>query len=326
MRKPLSARDPFRIGVIAIALGVVGALVILVLSVVSFGTTSYTAVLEHTAGLRKGEDVQVHGVSVGRITGIELEDQRVVVTFVVEDEIGLGSETTAEVKVATLLGTHYLEVTPQGSGELADDQIPLERTSVPYNLQDVLEGATKNLQALDADVLAEALSAVSETLSASTGDIAPALTGVARLSEVVTTRSSQVAALLDAARSVTDQLSDSSDDIVGLMEQTNLVVSEVTARREAIHRLLVETTGLADALTAIVSQTQEDLKPALKDVNLALASLNKEDEALKKVLTVMAPAVRYLANATGNGPYVDLYGHDPAIPADDALCAAKVIC
>ncbi len=326
MRKPLSARDPFRIGVIAIALGVVGGLVILVLSVVSFGTTSYTAVLEHTAGLRKGEDVQVHGVSVGRITGIELEDKRVVVTFEVEDEIGLGSETTAEVKVATLLGTHYLEVTPRGSGELADDQIPLERTSVPYNLQDVLEGATKNLQALDADMLAEALSAVSETLSASTGDIGPALTGVARLSEVVTTRSSQVGALLNAARSVTDQLSDSSDDIVGLMEQTNLVVSEVTARREAIHLLLVETTGLADALTAIVTQTRDDLKPALKDVNLALASLNKEDETLKKVLTVMAPAVRYLANATGNGPYVDLYGHDPAIPADDALCAAKVIC
>jgi phospholipid/cholesterol/gamma-HCH transport system substrate-binding protein len=40
----------------------------------------------------------------------------------------------------------------------------------------------------------------------------------------------------------------------------------------------------------------------------------------------MAPAVRYVANATGNGPYVDLYGDDPAIPADDSLCKAKVIC
>ncbi len=324
--KPLVQRDPFRIGIVAIAFGVVIGLVILVLSVVSFGTTSYTAVLEHTAGLRKGEDVQVHGVSVGRITGIELSDQYVVVSFVVDEGIELGSETTAEVKVATLLGTHYLQVDPQGSGNLADGRIPLDRTTVPYNLQDVLEGGTKNLRALDAETLAQALTAVSDTLSASAGDIGPALTGVARLSEVVTTRSSQVGALLDAARSVTDQLSESSDDIVGLMEQTNLVVSEVTARREAIHRLLVETTGLSDALTAIVTQTRDDLKPALRDVNLALASLNKEDDALKKVLDVMAPAVRYVANATGNGPYVDLYGHDPAIPADDALCRTKVIC
>ena len=324
--KPLVQRDPFRIGVVAIALGVVIGLVILTLSVVSFGTTSYTAVIEHTAGLRKGEDVQVHGVSVGRVTGIELSDKHVVVTFVVDEGIELGSETTAEVKVATLLGTHYLQVDPQGSGSLAGGRIPLDRTSVPYNLQDVLEGGTKNLRALDADTLAEALTAVSETLSASAGDIGPALTGVARLSEVVTTRSSQVGELLDAARSVTDQLSESSDDIVGLMEQTNLVVNEVTARRDAIHQLLAETTGLSDALTAIVTQTRDDLEPALRDVNLALESLNKEDDALKRVLDVMAPAVRYVANATGNGPYVDLYGHDPAIPADDVLCRTKVIC
>jgi len=319
--KPLVARDPFRIGVVAIVCGALLGLVVLVLSVANFGTTSYTAVLEHTAGLRKGEDVQVHGVSVGRVTGIELVDKQVMVSFVVDDGIDLGSETSAEVKVSTLLGTHYLQVDPQGSGSLADDEIPLERTSVPYNLQDVLEGGTENLQALDAETLADALTAVSETLSASTGDIGPALQGVARLSEVVTTRSSQVGALLKSARSVADQLSDSSDDIVGLMEQTNLVVAEVTARREAIHRLLVETTGLSDALTAIVTQTREDLKPALQDINLALSSLNEEDEALKKVLDVMAPAVRYVANATGNGPYVDLFAHDPAFPADDQLCA-----
>jgi phospholipid/cholesterol/gamma-HCH transport system substrate-binding protein len=319
--KPLVARDPFRIGVVAIVCGALLGLVVLVLSVANFGTTSYTAVLEHTAGLRKGEDVQVHGVSVGRVTGIELVDKHVMVSFVVDDGIDLGSETSAEVKVSTLLGTHYLQVDPQGSGSLADGEIPLERTSVPYNLQDVLEGGTENLQALDAETLADALTAVGETLSASTGDIGPALQGVARLSEVVTTRSSQVGALLKSARSVADQLSDSSDDIVGLMEQTNLVVAEVTARREAIHRLLVETTGLSDALTAIVTQTREDLKPALQDINLALSALNQEDEALKKVLDVMAPAVRYVANATGNGPYVDLFAHDPAFPADDQLCA-----
>ena len=70
-----------------------------------------------------------------------------VVSFVVDEGIELGSETTAEVKVATLLGTHYLQVDPQGSGNLADGRIPLDRTSVPYNLQDVLEGGTKNLRA-----------------------------------------------------------------------------------------------------------------------------------------------------------------------------------
>jgi phospholipid/cholesterol/gamma-HCH transport system substrate-binding protein len=52
--KPLVQRDPFKIGVVAIVCGGLLGLVILVLSVASFGTNSYTAVLEHTAGLRKG--------------------------------------------------------------------------------------------------------------------------------------------------------------------------------------------------------------------------------------------------------------------------------
>ncbi len=72
--KPLAERDPFQIGIVAIVVGGLVGLVIVVLSVVCFGTDSYTAVLEHTAGLRKGEDVQVHGVSVGKVTGVRLMD------------------------------------------------------------------------------------------------------------------------------------------------------------------------------------------------------------------------------------------------------------
>jgi phospholipid/cholesterol/gamma-HCH transport system substrate-binding protein len=319
--KAMADRDPFRIGLLAIAGVVACGIVVVVLSVVSFGTSTYTAVLQHTAGLRAGEDVQVAGVSVGTVKSVELADDVVVVTFTVDHDITLGSRTTASVKVATLLGTHYLEVDPSGSGSLADGRIPLERTSVPYNLQDVMEQGTSKLEDLDPVVLAKALTAVSNTLERSGDDVGPALQGVARLSEVVSRRSDQTGELLRAAREVTEQLDADSGDILGLMRQTNLVVREVTARRAAIHRLLVETRTLAQALTAIITQTRADLKPALSDLDTALASLRAQDRSLQHVLEVMAPAVRYVANATGNGPYLDLYLKGPALPADDSRCA-----
>jgi phospholipid/cholesterol/gamma-HCH transport system substrate-binding protein len=319
--KRLVDRDPFRIGLLAIAGAVVIAIVVVVLSVVSFGTTTYTAVLEHTAGLRAGEDVQVAGVSVGKVTGVELAEDDVVVTFTVKDGLTLGSRTTAAVKVATLLGTHYLQVDPEGSGTLAGNEIPLERTSVPYNLQDVMEQGSAKLEELDPVLLAQALTAVSDTLERSGEDVGPALEGVARLSELVSRRSDQTGDLLRVAQDVTRQLNDDSSDILGLMRQTNLVVGEITARREAIHRLLVETRTLARALTAIVTQTRADLAPALADLDSALLSLKAQDQSLQHVLQVMAPAVRYVANATGNGPYLDLYLQGPALPADDQRCA-----
>lgn len=324
--KPITQRDPFKIGLVAIAiLGVIGAAVVF-LSVANFGTKSYTAVLEHTGGLRSGEDVQVHGVHKGKVTGIELEKDHVVVTFVLDSDIDLGSTTEATVKVATLLGTHYLEVDPSGPGDLADGRIPLDRTSVPYNLQDVLESGAGALDELDPDLLAQALTQMADTLGASQGEIRPALEGVARLSDVIATRSDQTGALLTAARSVTDQLAASSDDIVGLMKQTNLVVTEVTARRQAIHQLLTETTGLARALEAIVSSTKGKLEPALRDLNDVLDFLNQQDDQLQHVLDVMAPAVRYVANATGNGPWLDLFTHEPALPGDELTCGARGDC
>ena len=106
-------------------------------------------------------------------------------TFTLDGDIDLGTTTTAAVKVATLLGTHYLEVHPRGTGSLPDDQIPLAQTSVPYNLQDVLDQGTQTLEQLDPVKLADALTAVSDTLQTSGDDVGPALEGIGRLSQVV---------------------------------------------------------------------------------------------------------------------------------------------
>jgi len=329
--KPMNERNPMRVGLITLViLGLVGAGVVF-LSVTSFGTKSYTAELEHTAGLRKGEDVQVHGVISGKVTDIEIEKDHVLVSFALDSDIDLGARSTATVKVATLLGTHYLEVDPEGSGGLAGDRIPMERTSVPYNLQDVLEAGSDALDELDPELLAKALTTMAGTLGASKEEIGPALEGVARLSEVVTKRSDQVGDLLEATRTVTDQLSDSSQDIVGLMRQTNLVVGEITARRQAISRLLRETTDLSTALTAIVTATNGKVKPAMQDLKTVLRSLNSQDKQLKALLENMAPAVRYVANATGSGPFLPLYlqhpkGLDSALLADDVTCKTRGDC
>jgi len=321
----LSERDPFKVGLVALVVGGLVAGGVVLLSTLTFGATTYTAVLAHTAGLRAGEDVQVHGVSAGEVRSVELagpdDAPYVEVRFTVDSGIRLGKATTAEVKVATLLGTHYLEVDPQGSGSLADATIPLARTSVPYNLQDVLEQGTASLDELDPDLLAKALTATSDALGGSAEEVGPALEGIAQLSDVISARSDQTGRLLRAARGVSDQLNAGSEDLFALMRSADLVIEEVVNRREAIHRLFVETKGLADALDEIVRRTRNDLGPALRDLDTALASLRKQDRQLQAVVAEMAPAVRYVANATGNGPYLDLFLNSPALPADDASCA-----
>lgn len=301
----LSKADSYRVGLVAIAaLVLVGGLVVW-LSTATFGTRTYTTELEHTAGLRVGESVQVAGVHSGEIRSVELEGKHVKVEFTLDKDIGLGKDTVAAVRVATLLGTHYLHVEPKGSGSV--DTIGLERTTVPYNLQDVLEGGDKALKELDPKLLARTLQTLGNTLEAGGKDLGPALEGISAMSEVVTTRINQADKLLVAARNVSDQLAQSTDDIVGLMRQSQLVLDEIVRRRDAIEKLLVDATRMLTALNEITATADEHVGVALKDLDVTLNLLKEHRKDLTETIRLLAPTARYVANAGGNGPWLDVY-------------------
>lgn len=304
--KPLYKRDPFKVGIVALVVGALVAVGVVLLSSTQFGTKEYTAILAQTAGLRVGEDVTIHGVQQGKVTGIDLEGDTVKVTFALDAERTLGASTRGEVKVATLLGTHYLEIDPSGGGDLPNDRIPLSQTAVPFNLQDVIEKGTVAINQLDSKQIAVALTEMSKTFDAANPQLGPALVGVTRLSDVITTREQQSAQLLEATKSVADQLAASSGDLITMMKQANLVISEITARRQAIHSLLVQTTEISRNLSRITKETKTDIGPAFRKFNEVLSVLRAEDRSLKRLLDITGPALRYATNATGSGPWVDL--------------------
>lgn len=308
--KRFSRDNPSAIGIAAfVALGVLGVLVV-VISVIPFGASTYHAQLAHTAGLRVKEGVQVAGVEVGEVTSLKVVGQRVDVAFTVDKDIRMGAQTTAAVKVGTLLGTHYLAVEPQGTGTLPDRTIPLARTSVPFNLQDVIDEGTSAVEELDGAKIAESLSVVGDTLEAAGPNLGPAFKGISRLSEVITQRDEQIAELLKASRSISTQLADSTGDLTELMRQSNLVIEELIDRREAIRDLLSDVSSITASIGGILDENADKLGPMLKDLDAITKVLNARDDQLRTALHNLAVGSRYFANATGDGPFINLYFTD----------------
>ena len=309
-------------------LGLVGlvalGLVVLVLSVVSFGKTTYTAQLEHTAGLRVGEEVQVAGVGVGEVTGVKLAGHHVDVRFTLDSDVRLGRSTTVAVKVATLLGTHFLDVAPKGTGELPDDTIVLSRTSVPYNLQDVVDGTSAALDELDEKKLASSMDVVADVLGQSSDETRAAVKGVADLSRVAAKRSDQLAALLRATHDVTGGLVKNRDRIIDLLGSSTLVLAELTKRRDAIDAMLSDSRRLAQQVTGLLDDTSADLDPLMKNLTTALDSLEKSKKDVTSALDGLSTMSRYVANASGNGPWLDLFV--PVAINDNVTCSLKPGC
>jgi len=87
-----------------------------------FGQKGYTITAQFAsiAGLRNGANVEIAGVSVGRVTNIyiDVETYMAQVDMRIDENILLSEDTMAAVKTSGLIGDKYIGLEPGGADEL----------------------------------------------------------------------------------------------------------------------------------------------------------------------------------------------------------------
>jgi len=273
-----------------------------------FGGDTYQAEFSDASGLHKGNMVQVGGMRAGRVQKVEIKDGKVLVSFEVDHGVEFGKESSASVEVLNLLGEKYLELAPAGDGQMdQDDVIPLERTSSAYDIVGVLGDLTTTTERIDIPQLKAALNSVGETLDASGPELDAAFTGISRLSQTIASRDEELRTLLSSSAGVTDLLQARSQDLVKVMKSGDLVFKELRQRKQAVHRLLVNAESLAVALRGVAKDNEQQIGPALAELDDVLTLLNKKDKQLRAMLNAYGPYADILGNIIGTGPWFDAY-------------------
>ena len=290
--------------------------------------TVYRAAFSEAAGLQRENEVRVAGVRVGSVTkvALDVENKRVLVTFQVDDGVDLGDQTRAAVKLKTLLGTKYLELTPAGSGELdPDTPIPVERTSVPFQIYDAFNEFTETLEEIDTEQLAKSLDVLAETFGDSKGNARAALRGLSALSKTISSRDAQLRELLAGTRTVTAALAARDTELTRLIADADLIMRVVLQRRQAISALLRDTTKLSKELTSLVRDNRATIDPLLGNLHSVVGVLRSNLKSIDETVKALGPFARYATNATGNGTWLDVYSENLVIP-DTVLCAIGASC
>jgi phospholipid/cholesterol/gamma-HCH transport system substrate-binding protein len=310
MSKPFRERNPVVIGAISIS-------VILLMLLAAFraqdlpligGGDRYTAAFTEAGGLKPEDEVRIAGVRVGKVESVELEGDHVKVTFRVKTDSSFGGETGAAIKVKTILGAMYLALEPAGSGQLEEDEeIPVERTSSPFDVVEAFSGLAETAEEIDTDQLAAGLTTLADLTRNTPEEFRGALAGVSALSANIAAKNDRINTLLTNLDRVTSVLSERDQDIIKLMQDSDVLFQALVARRDAVHNLLVATTTLSTELTALVRDTREDLKPALTQLESVVAVLNKNEDNIDNSLRLMAPFYRVFTNTLGTGPWFDTY-------------------
>ena len=306
--KSFSERNTPLIGAIGVA-----AVAAIVLAALNFQklpflnqANEYSAYFADAGGLHTGASVDVSGFPAGKVSSMELDGARVLVTFSVDRKIFLGDRTEAAIKTKSLLGSKVLDVISRGDGELTTT-IPIERTVSPYQLPDALGDLATTISGLNTDQLSDSLATLAQTFSGTAPELRNAVQGVARFSQTLNERDAQLRNLLANARKATTVLAQRTDQIVTLVKSTNALLVELRTQSSAIDQIWNNISAVAQQLKGFIAENRQQLRPALEKLNGVLAIVDNRKERIQDAIKRLNAYALSLGEAVSSGPFFKAY-------------------
>lgn len=302
----------------------VTALVLLLITAAAYGGSlmlqskpvQIEAVFESAVGLYPGNDVQVLGVPVGRVTAVEPEDGAVRVTMELESEHSAAADTAAVIVAPTLVSDRFVQLTkPYVDGPTieAGTVIAQERTAVPVEI-DELYGSLNDLGRTLGPEGANRNGALSRFL-----DVAAAnLDGQGKEINTMLAEFGKATATLERSDDQFFQTLANLQRFNDMLVRNDRAVADVNRRFAAVtgyladdrEELALAVRNLADALAVLddfIRENRGHLKASVEQMKGPTKVLADQQEALEESIR-MAPLVLQNFLRAYNAPHGTLDG------------------
>lgn len=211
-----------------------------------------TAYFTKTIGLFPRSDVRVLGVAIGKVRSVEPMGDKVAVVMDIDSAHKVPANATAFIVPISLISDRYVQLSPPYSAgpSLVDGStIPITRTSVPAELDDLLSSLQRFFSALE---------------SGRQGDPGALSSAVANLAASLAGSGQHLDETLGAAGSISGVLGERSTELDSAIVHLSRFIEALSSRGDEITEL---NTNLSGALGGIADE-QAALDSSLK--NLAL--------------------------------------------------------
>lgn len=259
-------RRPLPLGLTASRITGVALVALIVAAAVFIGYRNYfspktiSAYFSTATSVYVGDDVRVAGVRVGTITAIEPLGTKTKIVMDVDRDIPIPADAKAVLVAQSLIAARYVQLTPayRTSGPTMADgaQIPLERTAVPVEWDEVKSELTRLAVALGPDS------------NVSTGSVGRFIDSAANALDGNGDKLRQTLAQLSGAAKV---LADGSGDIASTISNLQVFVSAL----EGSNSQIVSFENRFATLTSVLDDNRSDLDAALTNLSIAVGEVQR---------------------------------------------------
>ncbi len=105
------------------------------------GTKGYTvyAEFDQVGGIKPGANIQIGGVTVGRVKGVKLDkNYEALLSFEIDNRVRLQEDSIASIKTSGLIGEKFVQITPGGSQKYIPDGGMIRDTESAIDIESLI--------------------------------------------------------------------------------------------------------------------------------------------------------------------------------------------
>jgi phospholipid/cholesterol/gamma-HCH transport system substrate-binding protein len=245
-------RNPVTLGVVAMVLALVVALV---LTYLFYNTPGKSKIIsfytDDAASIRTGDEVRMAGIKVGTVTELSLEPNQVLVKAKIDDDAFVGDQSQVDVRMLTVVGGYYVNLASMGNALLGANTIPLARVTMPYSLIRTLTDTTKITQNVNTTPVNESLNQISQGLTGTNVQVVASVINAGNaLMSTVDRQRGQVTEILNLSDEYIRALSNYRDKFAQLVRKVSILTQT----------LVIYDRGLSGTLLGL-GEVSQALKP-----------------------------------------------------------------
>src|ERR1700722_61920 len=276
-----------------------------------FAKPSYYGQFTDSGGLSTGDKVRIAGMDVGKIEGLEIDGDHVVMKFSIGTN-SIGTESRLAIRTDTILGKKVLEVEARGNQQLRPGaSLPLGQSTTPYQIYDAFFDVTKAAQGWNIDTVKESLHVLSQTVDQTYPHLSAALDGVAKFSDTIGKRDEEVTHLLAQANQVATILGDRSQQFDRLLVNAKTLIAAFNERGQAIDALLSNVSAFSQQVKGLINDNP-NLNHVLEQLHTVSDILVQRKDDIAKGLVEVGGFLPSLNEAIASGPFFKVVLHNLA--------------
>jgi phospholipid/cholesterol/gamma-HCH transport system substrate-binding protein len=280
------------------------------LDINTHGATGYFAEFSNASGLQPGDTVRIAGVEVGKVSAVTLQGNYSDVSFSVDTNQHLTTNSAAAIYFENLLGQRFLGILPGSPGGKPlkpGGVIPMSRTTPALNLTAVFDGFQPLFSALAPNQVNELAGSIIQIFQGESGTVSNLVQETAVITQNLADRQQVIDVLLNNLSTLLDTVGTHDTQLGQLIGNFDTLVRGLAASKSELNSAITNLSSLNSTTSNLINESQPTLNEDIQTLSSAVQSLSVNQQSLDGVLKGFPGLVNALAKIQSSGNWINVY-------------------